>query len=216
MAVLVMSGQYPCFCEELRSRGFTVEPAEEITVFHKPERRHADMQLLVIGNRVFRLSGCEKPAGKDYPENVRLNCLYHSGRLYGKLSAVEPSVLRLCNQLGIQTVNVNQGYSRCSTLIICENAAVTADSSMEKALRNSGTDVLRISPGHIRLEGYGYGFIGGAAWSHCGITYFFGDITKHPDYAKIRAFCEKYNSKIKILCMSEPLTDIGGVVVLPE
>lgn len=214
MATLVMSDQYPCFCEALRSRGFTVKPTKEITVFHKPERRHADMQVLAIKDRVFTLSDCEKPAGKTYPENVRLNCLYHNGRLYGKLSATDPSVLRFCAEQGIQTVNVNQGYSHCSTLIINEKAAVTADSSMEKALRSNGTEVLRISSGHIRLEGFDYGFIGGAAFSHGGKTYFFGDITKHPDHSKIKAFCEKYDSEIEILCKSEPLTDIGGAVLL--
>ena len=53
-----------------------------------------------------------------------------------------------------------------------------------------------------------------AAFADNGVTYFFGDITKHPDYGRIEAFCRKHHSKIEIVCKKEPLTDIGGVVIL--
>ena len=214
MKTLFMSDLYPCFCCELAKLGYNIIPTKNIGVFHEPERRHADMQLLKIYNVLFSLKDCQKPIGKNYPDNILLNCLFFGNRLYGKLSAVDDVVLDFCKDNHIETVNVNQGYARCSTLVINDNAAITADKSIEKAFKSHGADVLLISAGNIRLDGFDYGFIGGSGFADCRITYFFGDISKHPDYEKIRAFCKKYNSNIEVLCPSEPLTDIGGVVVI--
>ena len=135
-------------------------------------------------------------------------------RLYAKLSAADESVLAFCRERNIELINVRQGYTQCSTLVIAENAVVTADKTIEKALCRSGAEVLLIEAGDIRLEGFSYGFIGGAGFADNGVTYFFGDITKHPDYGRIEAFCRKHHSKIEIVCKKEPLTDIGGVVIL--
>lgn len=214
MKTLVMSDLYPCFCNKSAKYGYNIIPTKNINIFYKPEQHHADMQLLKIKDSFFTLADCRKTVGKNYPENVRLNCMYFNNKLYGKLSAVDPMVLEFCAENNIETVNVNQGYTRCSTLAVGDKAAITADKSIEKALKSHGADVLLISAGRIRLDGFDYGFIGGAGFTDCGITYFFGDVSQHPDYEKIRAFCRKYNSNIEIICPSEPLTDIGGVVVI--
>ena len=123
-------------------------------------------------------------------------------------------MLDYCKNNGIKTVNVNQGYARCSTLIVAQNAAITADKSIEKALKSNGAEALLISEGNIRLEGFDYGFIGGASCTDEKTVYFFGNVKKHPDYEKIKAFCDRYNSNIEILCEDEPLTDIGGAVLI--
>ena len=209
---LVMSGEYHKFCDELRKYGYDIIPTKKIDIFHKPEQHHADMQILKIRDRIFTLGDCADKIGKTYPENVRLNCLFLNNTLYGKLSATDKTVLDFCEENGIKTVDVSQGYTRCSTLIIAEKAAITADKSIEKALRKNEIDVLLISQGNIRLEGFDYGFIGGASFSGGNTVYFFGNIRKHPDYEKISEFCKKYNSNIEILCPAEPLTDIGGAV----
>lgn len=214
MKNLVISDLYPCFCDELRNLDYNIIPTKKINEFNLPEQKHADMQLLKIKDRIFTLENCAGKPERKYPYNVLLNCLYFNDKLYGKLTAVDDSVIAYCKQNGIETVNVNQGYTRCSTLVIAEKAAITADKSIEKALKNDGAEVLLISPGNIVLEGFDYGFIGGAGFADNRTVYFFGDITKHPDFVKISAFTEKYNSKIEILCKKQPLTDIGGAVLL--
>lgn len=214
MKNLVISDLYPCFCDELRNLDYNIIPTKKINEFYLPEQKHADMQLLKIKDRIFTLENCAGKPERKYPYNVLLNCLYFNDKLYGKLTAVDDSVIAYCKQNGIETVNVNQGYTRCSTLVISEKAAITADKSIEKALKNDGAEVLLISPGNIVLEGFDYGFIGGAGFADNRTVYFFGDITKHPDFVKISAFTEKYNSKIEILCQKQPLTDIGGAVLL--
>lgn len=214
MKKLVMSKKYPCFCEELNKFGYEIIPTKKINTFLEPEQYHADMQILCIKNKVITLDDCIKKPGKNYPENILLNCLYHNNKLYGKLSATDSSVREYCRENNIETVNVNQGYTRCSTLVVNDKAVITADKSIEKGMKNNGVEVLLISAGKIVLEGFDYGFIGGASFSDNNTIYFFGDITKHPDYNKIKEFTSKHNSIIEILCKTQPLTDIGGAVLI--
>lgn len=211
---LFISDEYPCFCKALSQIGYNIIPTKKISYFYPPEQRHADMQLLMIRDKAFWLSDCQDKTGMKYPENVRLNCLYLGNKLYANTNAADSSVLRFCRENDIGVVHVNQGYTRCSALVISDKAVITADKSLEKALKNNGAEVLLISHGHIRLEGFDYGFIGGSGFSDDGKTYFFGNIKKHPDFQSVKAFCEKYNSELEILCEDEPLTDIGGAVIL--
>lgn len=165
MKTLFMSDQYPCFCQALLQMEYSIIPSKNIDSVPIPERKHADMQLLRIKNTVFTLKDCIRRPGSSYPDNVLLNGLFLDGKLYGKMSAIDPVVLDYCTAERIPVVNVNQGYARCSTLIINEHAVITADLSISNALKNNGVEVLRITPGHILLEGYDYGFIGGAGFA---------------------------------------------------
>ena len=212
MKTLFMSDQYPCFCHALMKMGYKIIPSKNIDIFPVPERKHADMQLLRINDTVFTLKDCIRQHGSRYPDNVLLNGLFLGGKLYGKTSAIDPIVLDYCAAERVPVINVNQGYARCSTLIINEHAAITADPSIASALKNNGVEVLRISPGHILLEGYDYGFIGGAGLCDGESVIFFGDVSRHPDYQLIRNFCEKHHKTIRVICKENPLTDIGGVV----
>ncbi len=212
MKTLYMSDQYPCFCRTLMQMGYKIIPSKNIEAFPFPERKHADMQMLRINDRFFTLKDCIRQPGKVYPDNVLLNCLYLGGKLYGKINAIDPTVLNYCEHHQIPVIPVNQGYARCSTLIVSEHAAITADSSIEKVLVKNGVEVLRISPGHILLKGYDYGFIGGAGFGNADFITFFGNISRHPDYEKILHFCDKHHRFIRMICEEQPLTDIGGVV----
>lgn len=214
MKTVLMSGLYPCFCEKLAEFGYNIILSKKIEAFPEPEQYHADMQALRINDKLFTLENCAKKAGEKYPENILLNCLYINNTLYGKLDSVDDTMLDYCKANGIKTVNVNQGYARCSSLQVSENAVITADKSIKKALKNNGADVLLINEGHIELKGYDYGFIGGAGFYDNGIVYFFGNIKNHPDYDKIREFIIQYNSKIEVLCQDMPITDIGGSVII--
>lgn len=228
MSTFVMSDKYPCFVKEIKNLGHTVIASDTVNIFPIPEQKHADMQILPINNDILILNECtslskkiqnkqlifcNKKAGKKYPENILLNFLYLNNTLYGKLSSIDNNLLDYCIKNNIKTVNVNQGYTRCSTLVLNNNAAVTSDSSIERALKNNGVEVLLISHGNIILDGYDYGFIGGASEKIDENTVvFFGNITSHPDYKKIESFCEKHNVSIKTICKDFPLTDIGGIV----
>lgn len=228
MSTFVMSDKYPEFVKAMKDLGHNILNSDNIDVFHLPEQKHADMQILPINDEIFILNECtdlkdklknktlhfcDKKAGKSYPENIILNFLYLNNTLYGKLSDIDYSLLNYCKSHNIKLVNVNQGYTRCSTLVVNDNAVITSDSSLEKAFKENGVDILHISSGYIVLEGFDYGFIGGASGKIDNNTIvFFGDVKKHPDFDKISEFCKKHSSNIEILCKNMPLTDIGGIV----
>ncbi len=228
MSTFVMSDKYISFADEIQKLGHTVIASDTVSIFPLPEQKHADMQILHINDKIFilnectelakkipinKLVFCKQKAEKKYPENILLNFLYLNGTLYGKLSAIDKNLSVYCVENNINTVNVNQGYTRCSTLVVNENAVITSDSSIEKALTENGVEVLSVSSGNIVLDGYNYGFIGGAGGNLDDNTIvFFGNIKNHPDYYHILNFCQKHNKKIISLCNQMPLTDIGGIV----
>lgn len=232
MSTFVMSDKYPCFVKEIENLGHTVISSETIEIFPIPEQKHADMQILPINDKIFilnectalaekfqnqKLIFCNKKSGKKYPENILLNFLFLHNTLYGKLSAIDKKLLDYCKENNIRTVNINQGYARCSTLVLNNNAVITSDLSIEKALKKDRVEVLLISSGNIVLEGYNYGFIGGAGGKIDENTVaFFGNIENHPDYILIEKFCKKHNLKIKVICKDKPLTDIGGIVKIED
>ena len=228
MSTFVMSDKYPCFVREIENLGHTVISSDTVDIFPIPEQKHADMQILPINSDIFilnectalaqkipndRLIYCDKKAGKKYPENILLNSLFLNNTLYGKLSAIDKNLVDFCEENSIKTVNINQGYARCSTLVLNEKAVITSDLSIEKALKKDGVEVLLISSGNIILDGYDYGFIGGASGKIDENTVvFLGNVTNHPDYRRIENFCKNHNISIKIICKDMPLTDIGGIV----
>lgn len=214
MKNVIISDLYPCFCDALCNYGYNIIPTKKINSFLEPEQKHADMQVIKIRDKVFTLDDCVKTPGRIYPQNILLNCLYMNGTLFGKLDAIDDIVLDYCEDNNIKLVNVAQGYAKCSTLMLNDNAAITADRSIEKALIKNGAEVLLIEPGHIELTGFDYGFIGGASFCDDNKTFFFGNVKAHHDYERIKQFCSKNKLNIKILCEDMPLTDIGGAVIL--
>lgn len=228
MSTFVMSDKHPQFIKAIEEMGHRVIESDTIDVFHNPEQKHADMQILPTDNDIFILNECtnlkdklydknlifcKQKAGKMYPENILLNFLFFNNTIYGKLSAIDGNLLEYCQKKNIKIFNVNQGYTRCSTLVINDNAVITSDVSIKKAMKNNGADVLLISQGNIMLEGFNYGFIGGASGKlNDNTIVFFGNVEDHPDFKVIEQFCCRYNSNIEILCKAMPLTDIGGIV----
>ena len=92
MAMFVMSDIVPEFCRAFETMGHRVVAAQSVEIFYKPERKHADMQLLTIGEKIIELREadygfantikCERSAEQKYPGNVLLNCLLLNNKHY--------------------------------------------------------------------------------------------------------------------------------------
>ena len=99
-------------------------------------------------------------------------------------------------------------------MCVAGNSVITSDDGIYLSCLKNNVPVLKICQGHIRLDGYDYGFIGGASGQISDNTIFFaGDITVHPDFEKISEFL-KFNN-IKFLSVPKvPLVDVGSVIEL--
>ena len=153
----------------------------------------------------------EKAVGNAYPDDIALNCFSAEGCLFGKLSAVSDEVKSYAKREGLTLKNVAQGYAKCSSAVI-EKVLVTADRGICAAASAEGLKTMRISSGHIGIEVYDTGFIGGASVTLNENTIgFFGSLAGHPEGEEIRAFFEK--NGIEVVELSDgALFDYGGAV----
>ena len=163
--------------------------------------------------RAYRLPA--EPLGGKYPGDVRLNCLRLGKKLIANTKYCSKDVLCDAEKRGMDIIHVNQGYARCSTLAVTDNAVITADDGIAAALERSGVEVLKIRPGHINIPRYEYGFIGGAGAriSAGGIDMilFYGDPQTHPDGRRIIDFIDGHG--LSVYCSgNHELTDFGSCV----
>ncbi len=225
---IIVSNENSLVINSLNKLGFNPIFSEDISVLLPFERKHTDIQCLKINNTFFVLNSCkrliselkklgkevvetEKSIKKDYPDNVLLNALFIKNKLYCKKTALDNRVKKYCDKNGIEIINVNQGYTKCSTAVI-NDCFITADKGIFKALTENGVEGLLINSGDILLPCTDYGFIGGCCFCYNDTVFFTGDINGHTDSKKIKEFIYKKGLKIESLTDYE-LYDIGGFVV---
>ncbi|MBN2797090.1 MAG: hypothetical protein JXR88_16885 [Clostridia bacterium] len=179
-------------------------------------QNHPDLYLFYDGELFVEPSVDLKgivcsPIGDAYPENVKYNVAKVGSYIICHPKYVDEDLLHHLKK-HYTIIPVKQGYSKCSTLIIDDRSIITSDQGIYKAVKAHDLDALLISPGFIELKGMNYGFIGGAGIRMEEAIFFCGDITKHPDYKKIKNFIE--NRHLKIDYTKEPLTDLGSLFII--
>ena len=155
----------------------------------------------------------ENEYGSEYPKDVLLNALSLGKHMFCNAKTIATELLRL----GLESCHVNQGYTKCSSLPLGDQALITSDASIAKCAKEHGIDVLQIQEGHITLPGYDYGFIGGctsfAPRGGMNTVFFCGDILEHPDAHKIESFCDFHNFGI-INLFQNRLFDTGTIFMI--
>jgi hypothetical protein len=223
------------FILNLKKLKITPIPTKPLQKIPAPVSTHPDMQIFHAGSGkvicepnlheyyVSRLAplGIEVIAGKthlcsNYPYDIAYNIARVSNYALHKTSHTDGNILRLLSEEGIRIINVAQGYTKCAVCIVGENAVVTSDLGIAKALKGLDVEVLVIEKGDIKLEGMEYGFIGGT----CGLIgprllAFCGNIEKHRDYKQIKAFAKRHNTDLISLC-SGKLIDIGSIIPIKQ
>lgn len=150
-----------------------------------------------------------KPQGIAYPSDAGL-CLCDTGKylIYNPRTA-DPAATAIS---GSSPVAVSQGYTKCSTCVLNEQSIITSDASVSRASKSVGMDVLQIRPGYIGLDGFDYGFIGGAAFLlNKDMIAFTGKLDGHPDEKRILRFLEKHGLE-PVYLTNDPIFDIGGAI----
>ncbi len=149
----------------------------------------------------------------EYPNDVALNCATVGKYVIANTSTMSSSVKAIAENYGLITLHTKQGYAKCSTTVVSDTALITADKSIYSIAKASGLDALLIGEGHVDLNGYGYGFIGGASGTVYGHVLFCGDLSLHPNGESIAEFC-KSHGKTAVSLSHKPLYDYGTVMLL--
>lgn len=217
----------------LKKMGLKVITTTKCEDVHKGISYHPDIVMhpvnhntLVVAPNVFdyyeemffgmgiKLIKGEKRLSRNYPNDIS----YNVGRVHGyavhNFKYTDEKLLFYLKKENLDFIDIKQGYSKCSMAVVDESAIITSDCAIQKKLIPYGIDVLLIQPGHIILEGFDYGFIGGC----CGNLskndiVFSGELDSHPDSYKVFAFLKKYKKNVYFLSKNK-LVDLGTIITL--
>lgn len=156
----------------------------------------------------------EKSLELQYPDDISYNVARLGNLAIHNFKHTDPVLKYYLEKEGLDLLNINQGYSKCSLAILTHKLAITSDVPLYNKLENLGFQVLLIQSGHVELKGEKYGFIGGATGNiDKNRVVFSGSIEYHPDKDRIIEFISRNN--ISIVCLSkEKVVDIGTIITL--
>ncbi len=150
----------------------------------------------------------------DYPYDAILNALVIGRKLFVKADTVSKDILSLAEKYGLEIYSTRQGYPACTVLPLGDDAAITADRGLAKALCDAGISVTLIeNSDKIRLSPYPYGFIGGCAGVSGDTVYFIGTLDAHPCRDKIKSAINDAGMRwVCLMPSSDFLFDLGGLI----
>ena len=146
-----------------------------------------------------------------YPSNISLNAYITDNYLVHNLKFTDKKILDYCKNK--KTINVNQGYTKCSILPLREKVIITNDTGIYNTLKNENFDILLLPFGDIELSGFNYGFIGGVGGiiSNDSMA-FFGSLDNYAFGNEVKKFLYKYDIK-PIYLSNTKLIDRGSLLV---
>lgn len=164
----------------------------------------------------FKIIIGKRPVRGTYPYDISYNVARFGNKAVCSVKYTDEVLLQKLHERGIELINVNQGYAKCSICVVSKEAVITSDKGIYRELQKNNIDVLLITPGDISLFNMDYGFIGGASGivSDSSIA-FFGNIDLHPKNDEIRKFMLKYNKTVINLSVNL-LKDLGTLIPLKE
>lgn len=166
-------------------------------------------QLTRLGIKVIEGG---KTLRRNYPGDIAYN-VARIGRYAVHNMRYTDEVLRSCLEaVKTEFIHAGQGYAKCSVAPLGSDKAVTSDEGMHRVLCSIGVESLLMEPGSVRLDGYDYGFIGGAVFvSEPGIFVLSGRIKNQSEGEKLRAFVES-SGYMYVEESKEEISDLGTVI----
>jgi len=147
--------------------------------------------------------------GNRYPDTARFNAVITDKYLIHNLEITDPVIPEIFDNL--ETVNIPQGYGRCSLLPLKNDCFITSDKGVERVLKGKGCEVLFVDPSGIILPGFEHGFFGGTAGVTDNEVFFIGSLNRFNDGEKVKSFLQNLDYKI-IELYDGPLFDGGSIL----
>lgn len=189
---------------------------------------HPDMQFFYLGENKalvaseasdyyksvlpdFELISVDGIGGK-YPDD----CILNIARIGDKHILTEFQQQKLLPYCDFKPIYVNQGYTKCSTCILNENAVLSADKGIVSILKKQGIRAYFLPDGEIELNGYKNGFWGGATGLiDKGKIFFNGNIESLSCFYELFKILEQ--EKIEPIYHTKTnLCDNGSIILLSD
>lgn len=171
---------------------------------------HPDMFYCKMGKSL--VASDPSKLGDKYPQDIKFNAVCLDKYFIHNLKYTDPELLQMAKDMGLKLVDIKQGYTKCNTVIVDGTSVITSDDGIAKALSGEkDLNLLKISGGNVKLEGFEYGFLGGASGRVGDEIIFNGNLSAHPDFESICKFIESRNLAVKWF-PDYPLEDIGTII----
>lgn len=170
-------------------------------------------QLTALGYDCILSENAEK---KDYPYDAGLNvCQIGTTLIYNSRTICEILNNRL-EAITTNRIDCRQGYTKCAVCIADENSIITADKAIADKAKDAGMDVLLINDGIVSLDGFDYGFIGGATFKLSKFKMAFtGTIDSSSENNAVEKFLNERGIEAVYLTQNK-LFDIGSAILITE
>lgn len=188
---------------------------------------HPDIFFCKIDDTIFRAPNLEinigilgeEDIGKNYPEDIKYNVAQVGRHVIHNFEFTDKKILDFIDRNNLNKINVQQGYSNCSTVAVSDTACITSDIGIYKAVKMNNIDCLLLQGNTIKLldknglETKMNGFIGGASAVINNKFILFGDVDYLQDKNKLLEFLDKYELEL-VDFKNLPIYDYGGVVLI--
>lgn len=231
-AVIASHELSECAVEKLKSSGIFIIDTYNTRNVDMNISKHADISIVHLGNEVFMcvpeskeyystvLHNTNICTGRDlfqkYPGDVAYNVAFLANYIICKEEATSSEIIRFAEKHDISIINTAQGYAKCNISIISDNAIITSDYNINRAVKKFGIDVLLVDDSAVLLKGYNHGFFGGATGKispdKLAVN---GDINTHINCNEIINFASRYDVEIVSLCDGN-IEDIGSILPILE
>lgn len=228
-SVLISESANTIIKEYLKNLKYSIIEIKKTTAVYEAVSGHPDIYVCKMGkeiivakeqlpfikqsldqNNITYLEG-EASLGFKYPENIRYNVVQMGNNLIHNIKYTDKVLLKKAEEHDLKLYHVKQGYTKCNLVIVDENSAITSDEGLCKALQTIEIDVLLVQKGFVKLEGFDYGFLGGACGRIDNTIFFNGNLENHPDFKKIQEFIKSKSVNLKYF-EKYPLEDIGSII----
>lgn len=220
-------------CIEASIRDFGIEPLKLCGNMNTDDavKHHADIYFCHTGkNTLFGAKNICSIMGENrlnityadvkldnkkiisYPNDAFMNCVVIGKYLICNKKSVATEILQFADTTGLEIIHANQGYTKCNICVVDEKSIITEDKGIADTLLQYGFNILLLEAKCVRIKKYSYGFIGGASGKISKDKLaFFGDISTHVEFDKIKHFL--YKRDVELVSLSrEPLTDHGSLL----
>lgn len=191
---------------------------------------HPDIFFCKINDQIFQAPNLKlekqvktqkgsSSVGKQYPDDVKYNICQIGKKIIHNFKYTDPLVNDYINSIGLEKINIKQGYTKCSIAVTSENSCITSDEGIYKTLQKENIDVLLLRDEIIHLQDKNKnitnmnGFIGGSSCIIDNKFILFGDSNKLKSKEQLVDFLNK--QKLELIDFKNlEIIDYGGVILL--